>query len=344
MKKARKVRSKPILPKGLQNLMVLQIFLFLRALVWLAAHLPEKRTRFLIRTIYPPSAGFIRRVCHRNLIAFFPSLACDTARLKQLHRAYLDYMVRFCHESARCGFNSAQEIEDRVWLRGEEHLQETLRKGHGAMVVSGHMGTWWHIPCVLARRGHKVNVVFNSFPFPMIERYLVRHAARYGIQLAFVDRGIPRMIRRAARDNEVVYLTFDVAVRSRHSNWLPFGATKININPGPAILALRYGIPVLYGTTFHGDPNRSHIILHPEMVPDREKKDPNNMCRAWVERLHSEIVLHPEQWWGWGFSDLPCVRRHQAKELPAKLVTPDPGSSPSPNQQSAGATQLAKVA
>ena len=319
---ARKLRSRSLLPKKLQDFLILQIFYVARVFIRAAVFLNEPSARKLVRILYRPASRFNRRLCKRNLEAFFPAPHHGAERRERLYRDFLEYMVRFQEETARCFFIPPANLESKVWLNGEAHLREALKKGRGALIVSGHMGTWWHVPCLLAARGYKLNVVFNSFPFPPIEDYLRRSAARYGIQLTFVDKGVPRMMQRAAEKNEIVYLTFDVAVRQHHSNWQRFGATKININPGPAILALRCRIPVIYASTFHGDPQRSHVTLHPPTFSDAAAgMRANDLCQSWVERLHSEILQHPEQWWGWGFSDLPRVRKAVAKD--SSVPTPD---------------------
>jgi lauroyl/myristoyl acyltransferase len=139
---------------------------------------------------------------------------------------------------------------------------------------------------------------------------LIRAACRHGIELAFVDKGIQKMLRHAANKNEIAHLIFDVAVREGHSNWLPFGSTKININPGPAILALRYQILVLLVSAYHGDDGRSHIIIHPEIIfGDKNRpENPEDLCRTWAGKLYADLLIHPEQWWGWGVSDLAAVR------------------------------------
>jgi KDO2-lipid IV(A) lauroyltransferase len=311
MKRGRKVRFDPGLPKGLQDFLLLLAACVIRFFIWLTARLPEDRMKSLVRVLYRPCSWFNRRVCRRNLAAVFESFDRNPAQLDQFLQRYLAYMVRFQVETARCFSIPSADLEKKVLLQGENHLREALKKGGGILLVSGHMGTWWHLPIWLASRGHKVNVVFNSFP-PPIEHYLEQNARLHGISLAFVDRSVPAMMRQASRQNEIVFLTFDISVRRHHPNWLPFGRTKININPGPAILARRHHIPAHFVSISHGDARRSHAIIHPEASAGSNDQPArsNDLCRAWVDQLYSDILIFPEQWWGWGFSDLPYVRRH----------------------------------
>jgi len=312
MKTAQKIRSSLIVSKRSQDFWILQLFRIARGFIWLAEQLKEDHVKFLVRVVYLPFSHFNRKVCRRNLAAIFQPLNRNPAQVENIYRKYLEYMVRFQAETARCFSIGPTDLEKKVLLKGEAHLQETLKKGRGALLVSGHMGTWWHVPCLLAARGYKIKVVFNSFP-PPVERYLEQSARRCGIALSFVDRGVPKAMQHASTHNEIVYLTFDVSVRKHRPNWLPFGSTKININPGPAILALRHQMPAHFVSSFHGDPERSHAIIHPETLSENKNnpEHPNSLCRPWVDKLYSDVLVHPEQWWGMGFSDLPRVLRRQ---------------------------------
>lgn len=316
-----RIRARPDLPEGPKNFLLLQIFYVARLFIWLTKHLSEARMKFLARLIFLPASRYNRKLCRRNMAAVFEPLGKTAADREQTYAAYLKYMVRFQVETARCFSIDPAGLKDKVVLQGEEHLQAALKKNRGVLLVSAHMGTWWHAPCLLATRGHKLGVVFNSFPFPSIENYLIGHAARYGIGLTFVDKGVPGLIRRASQQNEAVYLTFDVAVRKGHANWVPFGHTKININAGPAILALRHQMPVLFISSYHG-PEQSHVTIHPELQSDVKNnlESADQLCRILAQKFYSDLLLYPEQWWGWGVSDLPRIRVR--KEQPAPPVSP----------------------
>lgn len=113
-------------------------------------------------------------------------------------------------------------------------------------------------------------------------------------------------MREVFQQNEIFYLTFDLIARKGYFNWLPFGRAGINIDPGPAILALRYQMMVLPIVTYHSDADHSHVIIHPEMSLENEtgRLRPNELCECWLGLLHEQIKRHPEQWWAWGFADL----------------------------------------
>jgi lauroyl/myristoyl acyltransferase len=320
---SRKLRARPNLPEGPKNFLLLQIFYLVKLFVWLAKRLPEKRMKVLTQMIFLPAARYNQKLCKRNMTSVFQAAGKTPSDIERLYAAYLKYMVRFQVETARCFTIEFEGLKKKVVLHGEEHLRAALERKRGVLLAGVHMGTWWHMPCLLGAQGHKLGVVFNSFPYAAIENYLSGHARRYGIDLTFVDKGVPGLMRRAAQQNEIVYLTFDVAVRKGHANWVPFGHTKININAGPAILALRNQMPVLYVSSFHG-PEHSHLIIHPELTAPlaQNLQGADQLCRILAEKFNADLVRHPEQWWGWGVSDLPRVRVR--KEVSSEAISPAP--------------------
>jgi|GEM_PF-4281755 len=321
---SRKIRARPNLPEGLKNFLLLQIFYLVKLFVWLAKWLPEKRMKTLARMIFLPASRYNQKLCKRNMTSVFQPLGKTEADVEQLYAAYLKYMVRFQVETARCITIDFDGLKKKVVLHGEEHLRAALEKKRGVLLAGVHMGTWWHVPCILGATGHRLSVVFNSFPFAAVEEYLARAAGRYGVGMTFVDKGVPGLVRRAAQQNEIVYLTFDVAVRKGHANWVPFGHTKINISAGPAILALRNQMPVLYVSSYHG-PDQSHLVIHPELTAAMAQnlQGADQLCRVLAEKFYADLVQRPEQWWGWGVSDLPRVRvrKEQASSAEASTVS-----------------------
>jgi lauroyl/myristoyl acyltransferase len=176
MKNERKIRAHPQMPKGLQDFLLLQVFFVAQFFIWLTAPLGEDRVKFLARLIFVPFSRYNRKLCRRNLATVFQPLNRSPGELEQLDRDYLEYMIRFQVETARCFSIAPADLKEKVLLQGEAYLEAVLKKGRGVLLVSGHAGTWWHAPCSLAAQGYKLGVVFKSFPYARIENYLIRAA------------------------------------------------------------------------------------------------------------------------------------------------------------------------
>jgi lauroyl/myristoyl acyltransferase len=169
--------------------------------------------------------------------------------------------------------------------------------------VSGHNGLWWGLPAVLAARGYRVTAVFTPIKFPRLERKLIALSARFGVKIAFVGRGAYAAAREAVERNEILYLTFDVVLHSKRKREFAFGGGMLEVDLGPAITAIRHGMPVLQAATWHASAGRSQVSFYPP-APDElnpTASTPEALCERWVRGRAQEARPRPEQWWRWGY-------------------------------------------
>jgi len=263
---------------------------------------PRPRALRWAKVFSLPVAAISRKASRRNQRVFFEPQGWSSERLSQLDLAYQEYMVRLRTECAACLEAPRERVLAEIQFDGEDLLRDALRGGRGAMVIGTHYGTWWHAPVGLAGRGYPVGAVFNSFPLNGIEGYLVQKARRVGIELNVVDRGAREAIVRASRSNGVFYLTIDVATRERERDWIDFGPALVNVNPGPAILAVRERMPVFYALCEQQSPRGSRIRIVPAAAGPSLR--PSQMREEWASLLLKEVRRRPEQWWAWGFVEL----------------------------------------
>jgi KDO2-lipid IV(A) lauroyltransferase len=287
-----------------------------KALIEIVGRLPRPAGQLIAAGASIPIRRLTWQRCRANIDAFFAPQGWDATQREALFRAHQRYMVRLRLEAARLLAGPIAEIEQVARLEGEDHLRAAIAGGRGALLVGIHEATWWHAPTLLARRGHDVRTVFNSFPLKSIDTYLVRRARRHGLRLSLVDQGAADEFRACARDNALFYLTFDLAVRPDSAAPFPFGPTLLPIERGPAILALRLGMVLLPVECDHLAGGRSLVRILPPFDPRRLGEDRvDELCRLWVARLESRVLRRPHCWWPWGFVDLMPApdRAHQVR-------------------------------
>jgi len=285
------------------------IFVTSKALISLVGHVPRPVGHAIAAAVSIPVRRITWNRCRNNLESFFGPLGVPAAERERIHHAHQKYMVRLRLEAARVLAGPAHEIERVTEFVGAEHLDRALSAGRGALLVGGHEGTWWHAPAYLAGRGVPLRAVFNSFPLKRIDDYLVRRARARGIRLSMIDQGAAEEFRSCSRDNEVFYLTFDLAVRPQSAALFPFGPMRLPVERGPAILALRLGMPIILVESIHLPRGRSLIRLLPPL--DVSSLGPHRvdaLCRLWTERLEARVLARPEQWWPWGFAEFATKR------------------------------------
>lgn len=266
------------------------------------------------RVMVPILLAANRAKQRRNLERYFGGPLTGRPDRTGLPAAINRYEARVHVDFSRLNTLSRRELCDWVTLEGSEHLDAALSQGRGVFLVTDHAGTsWLAVPTLLAARGYPVHMVANPMSAPGVDDWLTFVAERFGVQLSFVGRGVPRVAQRALAANQVFCVTFDVSTNVPRSDWLPFGGTTLPVDPGPALLASRFGAPVLQVTSAHDSTWGLTVTVHPPTVVDTNdggRPDPTALSRRWLDVLEQQIASQPAAWWPWsyvGLGDEPAV-------------------------------------
>ena len=216
--------------------------------------------------------GFFTRLVPRWLIPPFAALAAVLSYLlagpqrrgqranlrvvtgrQQVELLLLSSMYKFCRNWCDLVLMSRLRGERLQALIGRrsnpQPLEAALAAGHGAILISPHLGTWELGGLGLADLGYRVNVLTYREPDELVneQRKQVREAR--GIGVIYVDRddSSPLAIIEAVnalRRNEIVCLIGD---RDGSSNTVvvPFFGHPTPLPAGAAHLALATGAPVI---------------------------------------------------------------------------------------------------
>jgi KDO2-lipid IV(A) lauroyltransferase len=125
-------------------------------------------------------------------------------------------------------------------------LEERLARGHGLILVSGHVGNWELGGAYLAARGLPVSVVARHMANPLVDRYLTETRERIGLDVIH-DEVAVRRVPRALRAGRAVAFLVDQAAIGLASTWVPFFGRLAKTPRGPAVFALRLDAPVVFG-------------------------------------------------------------------------------------------------
>lgn len=126
-------------------------------------------------------------------------------------------------------------------------LEAVREEGRGAVFVTAHFGRWEGLAAAVAGAGHPVTVVVRSPPNPALRAWMNEARRRRGLEL--VERGAensPKALLRALRRGRILGVLLDQNIRGRSVDVEFFGAVAPTL-VGPARLALRSGVPILFG-------------------------------------------------------------------------------------------------
>ena len=282
---------------------------------WLAYRLGEGLWRLLLRVlgvmppgrfkrVFTPVVGFVVfcAVPRRRIIAVMDA-AFDDSRTTAAKRALARGVQRTIAENivdCLVQMGCPERLREVLDIRGLEHLEAALSKGHGVIALGFHLGNFVLLTAAMGVAGHPVHGLIR---FPDDERLadLVRHHSR-----SFHVELIPSLPRRQAvgrilaalRDNGTVLMLADNLKRGELETSL-FGQ-PVRTARGFVSLALRTRAAVVPIYLVRGREGRLQLVIEPEMEMVRSGELGADLAAntGRIMRLLEELVRrYPDQWY-----------------------------------------------
>jgi lauroyl/myristoyl acyltransferase len=295
-------------------------------LVWLASPIaaaaiflcrlaPERFAMTMARPL-----GALARRGKRNAVLARVDLAKGGEPLtgdaaQEFWRAYLTETGRTIFEAVYlCQLTDASMLA-RIDVSGEAHLSRALEQGRGAVLFLNHFGNPGTIVAGLGLRGYDLTIASNAMVATIVgeqveltylNRVVRRMIERGGAKRALLGDRLPIRLAETLARNGLFGMFIDFPVPRKHNQFLPFGNAHMEINLGPAILALRHRCPVLCVTTVRVGDNRHRAMIHPpiELPPGAEETAAVALLEKALQPLWSDVVAKPEQWWPWDWAEI----------------------------------------
>ncbi len=240
--------------------------------------------------------GIRSRVVETQLAFAFPEY--DAAQVRDVATQSYANLGRTSIEAAIMEHRSPQELIalfDRV--DGWEHIDAALADGHGALLVTGHLGNWELGGSYIAARGVPVDAVARHMSNRIFERYLTRVRQRFGVTVVFDEEAV-RITPRSVRANRVVGFLSDQGVLGLASAFVPFFSRLAKTPRGPAVFALRLNVPVVFAVAIRQPTGKYRLIVEPiEVVRTGNREaDTVDLVARYTARMEYWVRQHPGQY------------------------------------------------
>jgi len=232
----------------------------------------------------------------RNLRRVRPDVSYD--ELRELSRAGMRSYSRYWCDAFRLPSWSRERILDTHQIEGEEYLIAAKAAGRGAVLPLAHSGNWDHGGAWLAiTHGRLVTVAERLKPESVYRKFL---AYRNSLGMEILPLGEPAIVRdllRALQENAFVPLLADRDLSDNGIEVTFFGEIT-KIPPGPAVLAVMSGSPLLPATLFYEGDTAVTQIHPPIPVPAAGTRTQKvaALSQAYMDVIASGIAAHPEDW------------------------------------------------
>ena len=240
--------------------------------------------------------GIRRRVVERQIAAAFPGLSRD--EVLAIARASYEHLGRTSIEAAllpSIGQEGVLALFDGVDNWGA--VEKALSAGKGLIFVTGHIGNWELAGAYVASRGVPLDVVARHMENPLFDRYLTSTRERIGMQVVH-DSDAVRRTPRALRGGRAVAFLSDQGVLGLASTFVPFFGMPAKTPRGPAVFALRFGVPVVFGCALRQPNGRYRMTFETVTVQDTgdRERDVDAIVAAYTKTLERWVRRAPEQY------------------------------------------------
>jgi KDO2-lipid IV(A) lauroyltransferase len=247
--------------------------------------------------------GIRRGVVERQVAAAFPDRSRDDV-LRIAREAYL-HLGRASVETALLpGLDRERVLALVEEVTNWDLVQRAVEAGKGLIIVTGHLGNWELGGAYLAARGIAVDAIARRMVNPLFDGYLTRTRSRIGMNVIY-DADAVKRTPRALREGHAVAFVADQGVLGLASTFVPFFGRPAKTPRGPAVFALRFGVPTFFATSVRMSSGRYRIIFEPLEVPDtgdRERDVDETVARytaaleRWVRQYPEQYFWHHRRW------------------------------------------------
>jgi KDO2-lipid IV(A) lauroyltransferase len=273
-------------------------YLGVMAFVWVARILPARVAVWagaLLGRITFDVLRFRRAVTLANIETHLGRIGGAPGAVAIGRRAYAGF-GRGIAEFSRLPCIDDDYIERHIETEGLDHLDRALEAGKGAVLVTGHFGSWELMGCVLVRLGYPLTFVVGVQRNRLVQNLMNRIRGVCGINV--IEPTSLLATTRVLRNNRFIAMLSDQDA-GRHGLFVDFLGAPASTPAGAARLALLTGAPVITGFIVGTGAMRHRIVIEEPVRIDRslsKEECTRSITQAFTATIESYVRRYPDHW------------------------------------------------
>ena len=174
----------------------------------------------------------------RSLTACTPAECSDI-----IHRMYAGLGMNVV-ELGRLISMKEEQLDDYILLEGEEHLKDALSRGHGALILTGHIGSWDLLCTITPRYGYPLTVITKKIKQESLNRLWLDLRERFGVKFVPAHNSY-RTCLKTLRQNELIGFILDQNMIDKEGVFVDFFGKPACTSPGLAFMSAQSKAPVV---------------------------------------------------------------------------------------------------
>lgn len=242
-----------------------------------------------------------RRVVLANLGRVFGDVLPES-EIRRLAQSYYAHIARSFMDFVRLRLMSPERRKQWVRVENAESPVRAHEKGHGLLLLTGHMGNWEVATVVGIGQFPQYRNLFHFVRRPLKPQWLndliTRRFQRSGFG-TLAKRGSLDTILELLKSGAIVGFVFDQHAGKGDGIPVDFFGHPAGTFKSLALIALDTGAPVIPASCWR-EPDGSHVLRFEEPLPLIECDDAGEAIRqntrAYNAILERMLLRHPEQW------------------------------------------------
>lgn len=237
-----------------------------------------------------------RKVALKNLKVAFGHMSSPMER-KRVARGSFMHFGQVLMDLIKFMTLSPEKRDALLTISGGAHLEEALKKGKGALIVTAHYGNWEMGISGLARFG-KVDVIARALDNAFIENELRDLRGRLGAKVIYKNQAV-RQTLRALEDNRIVAILIDQNVLRDQAIFVDFFGKTAATTPALAMFHLRAESPIIPGFCYPTPSHKYHMHLYEPVrvtLSGEREKDVIAITQVCTQAIEDQIRLNPQYW------------------------------------------------
>jgi len=243
------------------------------------------------------SMGRLRRTALINLRLAFPekSIADHTRILHTMYRNLGWQLGEFC----KMPHYTLSQADRFIRYEGLEHYLAARERGHGVLVLTGHLGAWELSSFYHSLAGHPMSMVIRRLDNPLVDRFVNSIRCMHGNRVLHKN-DFARGLIAAMRAGKTVGVLMDTNMTPPQGVFVDFFGHAACTASGVARVALHTGAAVLPGFMVW-EPSEKRYVLH--FLPSLQlantgddDRDAIANTQIFTTALEDVVRRYPEQW------------------------------------------------
>ncbi len=237
-----------------------------------------------------------RRIVEENLKAILQTDDVAPAKVRQVFRNFARYLADFFMQTKRIDDNY---MKAHMHLVNSEYLNEVLKEGKGAILVSAHMGNWEMGGAIMSKLGYPMSIVALPHRDPRVNQFFNDQREFFGTQVIPTTTAIRRCLEHL-KQNRFVGLLAERDF-TQHGIVMDFLGRPTLIPKGAALFSIKSGAPILACFFLRQENDDFQIVFHKPVYPPAVTGKVTDaqlveVIKPYLRPIEEEIRRDPSQW------------------------------------------------